>query len=125
MRKTFPIRFDDNGLPMADDNGHPINDFVLERIDTDGLISEGADKTPKGKNDATIEANIIKILLMFHKTGNKPLTEYAILKNCNSDEECKLKGSKPTQTKSVKKAYSDGKLALNSAGQYCLTEGQK
>ena len=120
MEKKFLYRTDEYNIPVYDANDHPIYDFQLESIDTDGLISNDSNKTSKDKNSATIEANITKIILMFHKTGNQPLSENKIIKNCSNFEECKLTGQKQTLQESIKKAHSDGKLIMNTAGKYYL-----
>lgn len=119
MQKKFLQRLDNTwNCPMTDNNGHEINDFVLERIDTDGLVSNNASKTTQGKKADTLEKNITKILLMFAKTGNKPLSKTAILDTCNKDESCKLTGAKQAQYEAVDKAYNEGKLLKNSANMF-------
>lgn len=126
MEKKFLYRTDEYNNPVYDANDHPIYDFQLESIDTDGLISNDSNKTAKGKNSATIEMNITKILLWFHKTGNNtPLTVYGIYTGCNKDAECKLTGNKQTWIDSIKKAHMDGKLVKNSADQYFLADNKK
>lgn len=126
MMKKFMQRIGENGEGLTDGNGHPVNIFRLERIETDGLFTEAAVKTPKMKSQATIESNVTRIVLLFHKNGNAGLTKNGILNACNKNPlysgECKLQGSKPTLDASINQAIADNRIILRNDGFYCLPE---
>lgn len=126
MMKKFMQRIDENGEGLTDANGHSINIFKLERIETDGLFTQAEERSPKMKSAATIEGNVTKIVLLFHKNGNAGLTKNGILNACNKNplysNECKLTGSKPTLDASINQAIADNKIILRNDGYYCLPE---
>ena len=121
MMKNFMQRIDDDGNPMTDTNGHAVNIFKLERIDTDGLETENSVK--KTKSNATADGNIEQIKKLFSKNGNAALTKTAIVSECNKLPDCKLSGQRQAQLDAVDIAYDRGILKQNTAGQYILEGG--
>ena len=120
MMKNFLQRIGDDGQPMVDANGHPINIFRLERVDTDGLVAENSAR--KTKRNSTADFNIEQIKKLFSANDNTALTKYMIITECNKLPECKLKGQRQAQLDAVDIALSQGVLKQNTAGQYSLNE---
>ena len=120
MMKNFLQRIGDDGLPMVDANGHPINIFRLERVDTDGLVAENSAR--KTKRNSTADFNIEQIKKLFSANDNTALTKYMIITECSKLPECKLKGQRQAQLDAVDIALSQGVLKQNTAGQYSLNE---
>lgn len=110
--KQFEWRIGEDGFtPEVDSNGHYIYNFKLNRIDTDGLTQAGKDKE---KNDALIQSNIDRIVLLFQKNGNTGLTKNGIVKACNTDprymDDCKLQGGRKLNLKSIDAAAERGDI---------------
>lgn len=110
MKKEMPWRIGEDGwTPMQDENGHFIQNFVLKRIETEGLIMS---ENRKEKKDAQIQANIDRIVTLFQKNGNVGLSKNGISNACNTDQRysdvCKLQGGRSVELESIDEAERQG-----------------
>ena len=106
MMKKFMQRIGDDGAPMTDVNGHPVNIFRLERIDTDGLNVPGADVSKRYAKEE-------EIVMAVFETANLPKSKNEI--------HAITKGDRSRIFKAIDRLCDQGLLTLSNK-KYCMVD---